>query len=504
MAISIGPVSRVGAGAVNEAALDELLGQLERLRTWSPRVVSKLESFLRTDDEWALFRASPFAFAAERGVAEDEAVDLFLCASKVGIFQMTWNLLCAGCGAAVHSFTTLRRVCAVFHCALCTTDIETRLDEFVQVGFTVSPSVRAIAAHQPLELSVEDYYFKYHFTREARISAGGERFRDLAQQATLQSSYIDPGQTVSITVNAEPGGLVPHDAVSGSIFIYFVDPNITDPSPVQRLVLSAGSGAVPEPKAIGPGPVTLEVKNDLPQRASISIFTKAQAVLDDFQERASRGESTAVVFDKFLTGRRLLTSTTFRTLFVSETIHSADGLSVRDISILFTDLKGSTDLYDRIGDLKAFALVNQHFDRLGRAITRHGGAVVKTIGDAVMASFEEPEHAVRAARDMLAEIAAFNREVGEREIVLKVGVHRGASIAVTLNDRLDFFGQTVNIAARVQGLADADEIYLTEDVYRAAGVRELLTGLDVTSGQATLKGVQRPVSVFRVASRTAE
>jgi class 3 adenylate cyclase len=173
---------------------------------------------------------------------------------------------------------------------------------------------------------------------------------------------------------------------------------------------------------------------------------------------------------------------------------------VRDISILFTDLKGSTEMYDRIGDLKAFALVNQHFDRLNRAITRHHGGVVKTIGDAVMASFERPADAILAARDMLREIESFNDEVGEREIILKVGVHRGASIAVTLNDRLDFFGQTVNIAARVQGLADADEIYITEDVYREPGVKELLGELHVTPEQANLKGVQRAVNVYRIAT----
>ncbi|HEV8246697.1 MAG TPA: adenylate/guanylate cyclase domain-containing protein, partial [Polyangiaceae bacterium] len=120
-----------------------------------------------------------------------------------------------------------------------------------------------------------------------------------------------------------------------------------------------------------------------------------------------------------------------------------------------------------------------------------------------MASFENPADAVAAAREMLREIEAFNQDEGEREIILKVGVHRGASIAVTLNDRLDFFGQTVNIAARVQGLADADEIYITEEVYRAPGVTDLLEGFDVTAHAANLKGVQRTVKVYRVATTPA-
>jgi class 3 adenylate cyclase len=203
-------------------------------------------------------------------------------------------------------------------------------------------------------------------------------------------------------------------------------------------------------------------------------------------------------FVPFLTGKRLLTTQTFRDLFRSEVIRASEGIGVRDITLLFTDLKGSTALYDEIGDLNAFALVQQHFDRLQEATVRHGGAVVKTIGDAVMATFGEPEAAVRAAIDMLAEIGAFNRGRPGRELLLKIWIHRGASIAVTLNDRLDYFGQTVNVAARVQALADANEIYLTRDVYELPGVAEILQpSFAVESSLASLRGIHEQMSVFR-------
>ena len=177
-------------------------------------------------------------------------------------------------------------------------------------------------------------------------------------------------------------------------------------------------------------------------------------------------------FGRALTGKWILGSQTFRDLFRNEVISSNEGLTVRDITILFTDLKGSTALYDRIGDLKAFNLVRLHFDSLGKVIMGHGGAIVKTIGDAIMASFLSPFDAAGAALAMLEEIERFNGDLGRREIVLKMGIHRGASIAVTLNDRLDYFGQMVNVASRVQGIADADQICLTEEVFSAEGVRE--------------------------------
>jgi class 3 adenylate cyclase len=208
-----------------------------------------------------------------------------------------------------------------------------------------------------------------------------------------------------------------------------------------------------------------------------------------------------VFLEPFLTGRRLITNQTFRDLYRNETVGGNEGIGIKDTTILFTDLKGSTEMYDKIGDLKAFSLVRQHFDRLGKAVFRHAGAVVKTIGDAVMATFNTPAGAVSAALMMLDEIDAFNKEHGDQALILKIGVHHGASIAVTLNDRLDYFGQTVNIAARVQGLAGAEEIYLTEDVYGAAGVKELVARYDVTPELAALKGVAGQVKVFKITEK---
>ncbi len=488
--------------SVNEALLDDQLGALEKERAWSPRVISKLESFVRSADDWGLFRVNPFVFAEERGIAEDEAVDLFLHASRIGLFRVNWSLVGPGCGAAVQSFSSLKNLSSTFRCLTCSLDVETRLDDFVHVAFTVSPKIREIPAHEPQSLSAEDFLYRYSTTREARTEPGGPRFVEVLPGFVQALRYVEPHTTDRYELDVALGDLVVFDSVTNHVFWFLVQPGGDElPNPL-HLNLSEGNAELP-PRVIQPGKLSIELENDGERRASILVMGKPQELLDDAQAKAAAGKPTGMHFDRYLSGRRLLTSQTFRQIFGAETIRSSDGIGVRDVSILFTDLKGSTALYDRIGDLKAFALVNQHFERLGRAIARHHGAVVKTIGDAVMASFENPADAVHAAHDMLREIEAFNGEVGEREIVLKVGVHRGASIAVTLNDRLDFFGQTVNIAARVQGLADADEIYITHEVYMAPGVKGLLSDLHVTPQQATLKGVQRAVSVYRLATSPA-
>jgi class 3 adenylate cyclase len=153
---------------------------------------------------------------------------------------------------------------------------------------------------------------------------------------------------------------------------------------------------------------------------------------------------------------------------------------VGSLTVLFTDLRGSTQLYRQIGDAPAFGLVLDHFEVLRRVVNQQDGVIVKTIGDAVMAVFRAPADALRAA--VLAQ-----RELPQ-PLQLKVGIHYGPCIAVTLNDRLDYFGSTVNIAARLESLSLGDDIIISSAVHDDPEVAEWLQGVNVTSLKAALKG----------------
>jgi class 3 adenylate cyclase len=490
-------MAKVDEVAVDEVVLERALTELAQSRSWTPRLLAKLAQFVRTADDWALYRVNPLAWASEQGAADDEAVDLFLGATKAGIFELHWSLVCPLCGDAVQRFSSLRSVCGGFTCALCQAETETRLDEYVHVSFVVAPALRPIAAHFPERLTSDEFCFRYRYIPEALSGGPGTRpFRDIVAGITRATAWLEPGQSLTFTPTLGPGGLAVYDMTGQGVAWLQVSTSEADNPPLE-LVLDA-QGFAPPTATLAVGALALTVRNAGPRRAALMLPMMPQAALDATLACVAAGRPPVKHFAPFLNGRRLLTSQSFRTLFGGETIAAAEGLGVRDIAILFTDLKGSTALYDEIGDLQAFALVHRHFERVGRAIEQARGAVVKTIGDAVMATFEEPASAVQAACDMLREIEAFNRELGSPAIALKVGVHRGASIAVTLNDNLDFFGQTVNIAARVQGLADADEIYLTDEVWRAPGVQALLADRTVTPRSAQLKGVARPVQVYRV------
>jgi class 3 adenylate cyclase len=454
---------------IDERALDEHLAALEAARPWSPRTISRLETLVRTGDDEAVFRVNPIKFAAERGMAEAEAIDLFLHATAVGLFAMDWLLLCPLCSCVVGSFGSLRAVDNHYHCSMCQTDYEAKLDDYIAVTFTVASTIRRIAFHAPAGLPARDYVVKYRVTGPhlAGRTPDGLIWGDLVDQLTRVVSYLPPGFVIAIAGEAT--------AELQTVRLDYLD-----------------GRCEPAGGKVRPGLVVIEITNTTTRRGLIAV---AELPADFARCR--------LTYEPFLTAARLLTTQTFRDLFRAEVIRATEGIGVKDITLLFTDLKGSTALYEWIGDLNALALVQRHFERLRDATVRHGGTTIKTIGDAVMAAFQDPADAVRAALAMLAEVEALNRGIGEQELILKIGLHKGAAIAVTHNDRLDYFGQTVNVAARVQALADAGEIYLTREVHDAPGVAALLAPITVEAGTARLKGVGQETPVFRVQSRTA-
>ena len=298
--------------------------------------------------------------------------------------------------------------------------------------------------------------------------------------------YVEPGEVVRQEVTLATGKLrfIDHTNRAGLSF------TVADPVPEQEVVSLrlTRTGIVASRTNLAGGPVVFEIENASGRRAAL--------MAPNFP--GAGGAAPPMDLPRALTGKQLFVTQTFRDLFGGETVSHEDGLSLKDITVLFSDLKGSTDLYDRIGDVRAFHLVQQHFERLAGAVRRHHGAIVKTIGDAVMATFAAPSDAVAAALEMSQALEDFNRERGGRDLALKLGIHRGASIAVTLNARLDYFGQAVNIASRVQALAEADEVCVTADVLRDEASTRLLAGYAPALGDVQLKGVARPVRVARI------
>ena len=189
-----------------------------------------------------------------------------------------------------------------------------------------------------------------------------------------------------------------------------------------------------------------------------------------------------------------------RDIYRTDTLAIGQRLKILSLTFLFSDLKGSTELYARVGDLVAFDLVGEHFRLLQEIISSEKGAVVKTIGDAVMATFETPDRAIAAAIRMREATSDLGAQRQHQSLHLKIGIHEGSCLAVTLNDQQDYFGQTVNIASRVQGLAASRAIVVTEQVVENTQASMLLesTGLKPTLRRATLSGIADEMSVYEI------
>src|SRR5262249_28113101 len=234
----------------------------------------------------------------------------------------------------------------------------------------------------------------------------------------------------------------------------------------------------PEGTVITASPsATIELVNDA---ADAGTFTIEQARWSDHALRAGH----------------LLSFQEFRDLFSEEYIAADVRLGVGEQTLLFTDVVGSTAFYAARGDPAAFVEIKRHFDEVFAIVVRHRGAVVKTIGDAVMASFVSPLDAVRASREIH---DSFHPGRTDTPIRLRISLNTGPCIAVRLNAHADFFGGTANIAAKLQALAEGYQIGMSEATYRAPSVGAYLAeqGAELETLAYTSKALPEPVAVRR-------
>lgn len=199
-----------------------------------------------------------------------------------------------------------------------------------------------------------------------------------------------------------------------------------------------------------------------------------------------------------VSAHRLLTLQSFRDLFPRETIPPNESLLIRRVTILFTDLVGSTALYVRQGDSRAFTLVHQHFERLFQVVDQHNGAVIKTIGDAIMAAFTVPADALQSAIAMHQQLKILNQQLAlppENQLILKIGIDVGPCISVTLNERIDYFGTTVNTAARVQATSKGNDIAVTDALLKDETTAAIANGCTWKHTNLMLKGLDGSTTV---------
>lgn len=400
-------------------------------------------------DDMSLARIRPYELADLW--EEDRRAVLGAClrATRAGLLDLRWDILCPACRGVADGADTLRKLhTGVAHCETCQIEFSTDFDQSVEIAFQPSEGIRRIevppfcVAGPQVTPHVEVQQLLAPRERRevsAVLVPGRHRGRAFGIQGGPSFRVEDDGSDqVSLTVSAD-GWSCDADIVA----------------PTARIVLAN----------------------------------------DTDEERLFAVERTAWA-DNATTAAEVTALAEFRDLFSSEVLAVGEFVRVGNLAVLFTDLKGSTSLYRRVGDAAAFERVMRHFDVLRECVAAEDGAVVKTIGDAVMAVFRTPDAALRAALDAHDRLA----EADADPLVLKAGIHYGPCISVTLNERLDYFGTTVNIAARLGGLSSGNDVVVSDVVRRDPAVDEILqaSGATISSLLTDIRGLDDKLLTWRL------
>jgi class 3 adenylate cyclase len=437
------PASPANADRLQRAARE--LGQ----RGLDAKVVTELVALVRDGSDADLVRIRPFELAEERALDPRETLRCLLHAVTLGIVELRWALVCPSCQTANEEVNTLAELGDSGHCQLCDLTYGIELDRAVEATFRPHPGVRAVESRM---FCIGGPRRTPHVLVQANLNAHGAR--------TLEA----PGEIGRYRVFGRGGAVASLEVAEGA---------------PRDVTAKLGADAVtPAELHVAPSG-TVRVENTTGDGLHVKIERLGFATL----------AATAHV---------VTTMAEFRRLFSKDLLKAGTPLKVGHCAILFSDLTGSTALYTKAGDAAAFRLVDDHFDVLRRAIDDAGGTVVKTMGDAIMAAFIEPDACVRAAIACLRGFATFQKtHPNGADTGLKLGLFAGPCYVVTANETIDYFGQTVNCAARVQHLADSGEIVFDAQVYAHLPEEDRAQLTVVEHLEARVKGVEQPLALVR-------
>ncbi len=457
-------------------------------RSADAEAVRAIASLVRDGADEDLARVNALHLAARHDLDAEAVIAALLHASRLGLFEMSWNIVCPSCRGVLDANATLKSVRQeAYRCAFCALDSEPVLDDTVEVSFTVSPRIRRIAAHDPDSLGFWDYQRQIFFSSGVDLPIA-DGFEEQAQKSMLETAELQAGERMILALQLAGQSVIVFDPVTHTACHVAVEGEATRERQDLAVVFDTVRSSVGQTK-LRPGPLRLSLDNRTKSRVLPGIFIVCHALEELLGRRRP-----------FLTAKRLLSNQTFRDIYRTDTLDVDQRLKIMSLTFLFTDLKGSTELYERVGDLVAYDLVRAHFRILHEIVASESGAVVKTIGDAVMATFPTPDKALSAALRMRRSMRQMNERREAEDLILKIGLHEGPCLAVNLNDRQDYFGQTVNIASRVQELATADSIFASEAILRHADSAGLLAAnkVDVRRQTRNLRGIGDRMPVFEL------
>lgn len=364
-------------------------------------------NYLVASDSLDIHKINPKKLAQDLVIDLNEVIEQLCILTQFGYLALTWDVICPHCRGPQLEATKLRWVSENAICQTCDLEFSTETGPPIQVSFKPQSKFRKIESIT---------YCAAEPAKKVHILMNWPTNDLIAKRATLR-----PGLYRARTLHGKKECQIKiedRQAISQKIILDFKQPLIT---------LAAGE---------------IEISYDGSEEDFFVL------------------ESLAWIEEKFLIGEAL-SNVHIRYIVHDDLLQSGVKLDIGEQIIFFTDIVGSTPMYKRLGDGKAFIAVQSHYLEIEKIIEAHRGVVVKFIGDAVMAAFTDASQALRANQEIH---SAFKDH--KHSLVLRTSFHIGQVLCVNLNVGLDYFGQTVNTAAKLQGWAEGFETAVSEQTLK--------------------------------------
>src|SRR5882672_2652716 len=228
-------------------------------QTADPAVADAIAWLIEKGEDHQLNRINVLDFSRQAGLDEERVISGFLHASRLGLFDLTWNVLCPGCSGVLDAHSTLKSLRPDdYNCALCAAGYEASVDDLVEVAFTVSPRIRRIAAHDPNTLPLWEYYRQIFWSSGVDIDE--QSFTRLTDEVTLEAIELPPGEKAVLSLQLPKEFVIVFEPVTHSA--HFID--VQGEPTKERQQLSMVFNKVHAPvgtMTMRPGPLRLSLDN---------------------------------------------------------------------------------------------------------------------------------------------------------------------------------------------------------------------------------------------------
>ncbi len=401
-----------------KAGLDDPLSQQTFLKFHEmgipDHIAKNMAALMYHSDDDDVYKIQLPLLSKEWDVPIEELIKAFLKASYHKFFLISWDVICPHCKGTRSQFKHLQDLLEHNSCEPCQLDFQLNSLDLIDATFKINPEYRVVK--EVTYCAAEPFKKVHMFTQEKLLPDERQSFLLNLKSGEYRLRILGHKQQLSI-----------HVSCSDSVGIHW------DCKDSKKLT-HVGSH------------INISIHNSLEQ--SITYILEAIITPQNYL-------SPLTIFNEKL----------FKKLYTTESLPAGVQLRLPVQILFFTDIVDSTKFYQKVGDVKAYKQIKGHFDIISDVLDKHNGIIIKTIGDAVMATFKDPINVIEATKSIISEV----EQAPHLDFKLRFSVHHGEVIAVNFNTGLDYFGDSVNVSAKLQGIANANELAMSEDFLESLG-----------------------------------